>query len=136
LLALAAQGWIVRNKLVWAKPNPMPASVADRLTCSWEPIYFLVRSPATPLTSMRSVHRTDQPGRDLVGLGGEVRRRAPAVGGTARGQNDGLLRARTEGRAGHPLGKNPGDVWQIGTAGFKGAHSRSTPNASSSDRSS
>ena len=44
LLGLVEDGWVVRNKLVWAKPNPMPASVRDRLSCAWEPIYLLVRS--------------------------------------------------------------------------------------------
>src|SRR5437879_4488367 len=37
LLALAEHGWVVRNKVAWCKPNPLPASVEDRLTCSWEP---------------------------------------------------------------------------------------------------
>jgi DNA modification methylase len=32
------------------------------------------------------------------------------------------MRAHAEGRVGHPLGKNPGDVWRIPTAGFRGAH--------------
>ena len=44
LVGLIEDGWVVRNKLVWAKPNPMPASVRDRLSCTWEPIYLLVRS--------------------------------------------------------------------------------------------
>ena len=34
LLALVADGWICRNVVAWAKPNPQPASVADRLTNS------------------------------------------------------------------------------------------------------
>ena len=31
LLALIDDGWTVRNKIVWAKPNPIPSSVTDRL---------------------------------------------------------------------------------------------------------
>ena len=34
LVGLIEDGWVVRNKLVWAKPNPMPASVRDRLSCT------------------------------------------------------------------------------------------------------
>jgi site-specific DNA-methyltransferase (adenine-specific) len=45
LLALAADGWLVRNKVVWSKTNPMPSQVRDRLTLTWEGIYLLVRSP-------------------------------------------------------------------------------------------
>src|SRR5436853_7551628 len=44
LLALADDGWIVRNKVVWAKRNPMPTSVADRLNTTHEVVYFLTRS--------------------------------------------------------------------------------------------
>jgi site-specific DNA-methyltransferase (adenine-specific) len=44
-MALAADGWIIRNKVVWSKPNPMPNSVKDRLACTWEVVYFMVRSP-------------------------------------------------------------------------------------------
>src|SRR5690349_22062526 len=43
LLALVQDGWIVRNKLIWAKPNPLPSSVSDRFTLTYEWVYFLVR---------------------------------------------------------------------------------------------
>lgn len=43
LLALAADGWLVRNKVVWAKPNPLPHSVRDRLNTTYEVVYFLTR---------------------------------------------------------------------------------------------
>src|SRR5207302_8601118 len=44
-LALIADGWRVRNKVIWAKRNPMPSAARDRLTCSWEVVYFLTRQP-------------------------------------------------------------------------------------------
>jgi site-specific DNA-methyltransferase (adenine-specific) len=44
LLALAADGWIVRNKVVWAKTNPMPSGVTDRLEATYDVVYLLVRS--------------------------------------------------------------------------------------------
>src|SRR5690348_6207623 len=34
--ALQDDGWILRSDIVWAKPNPMPESVADRPTKSHE----------------------------------------------------------------------------------------------------
>lgn len=45
-IALAAQvdGWWVRSVIAWAKPNPMPESVTDRPTDSWEPILMLTKS--------------------------------------------------------------------------------------------
>jgi hypothetical protein len=43
------------------------------------------------------------------------------------GANDGLEKARAEGRSGHLLGKNPGDVWTIPTGGFGGYHFATFP---------
>jgi len=43
-LAMVEQGWILRNDIVWNKPNPMPESVKDRFTGSWEHLFFFVKS--------------------------------------------------------------------------------------------
>lgn len=43
-LALQADGWWLRDEIVWSKPNPMPSSVADRTTPAHEMIYLLARS--------------------------------------------------------------------------------------------
>lgn len=43
-LAMQNNGWILRNKIVWAKSNPMPSPVRDRFTNSWEYVYFFVKS--------------------------------------------------------------------------------------------
>lgn len=43
-IALQEQGWILRNELIWHKINHMPESVRDRLTRSYESIYFFVKS--------------------------------------------------------------------------------------------
>lgn len=39
-LALQADGWILRNCIVWAKPNPMPENIKDRCTQSTEFIFL------------------------------------------------------------------------------------------------
>lgn len=46
LFAFAAQaeGWYLRNDIIWAKPNPLPESVTDRLTRSHEYIFLLAKS--------------------------------------------------------------------------------------------
>jgi DNA modification methylase len=43
-LALQADGWWLRDEIVWAKPNPMPSSVTDRTTPAHEMVYLLTRS--------------------------------------------------------------------------------------------
>lgn len=37
------RGWILRNEIIWNKPNHMPESVTDRLTKSHEVIYHFVK---------------------------------------------------------------------------------------------
>ncbi len=38
------QCWILRNTIIWHKPNHMPSSVKDRFTNSYEPVYMLVKN--------------------------------------------------------------------------------------------
>jgi site-specific DNA-methyltransferase (adenine-specific) len=125
VIALSARDWIVRNFAAWVKPNPMPASVRDRLNTTWEPIFLLVRSPRAffDLDSIREPHRSTRaaitnPPRAAKYGGGK----RPPWAGPLAGSNDGLLKARAEGRSGHPLGKNPGDVLTVATAKFAGHH--------------
>lgn len=44
-LGMIDDGWILRNKIVWAKPNHMPSSVDDRFTPSYEIVYFFTKEP-------------------------------------------------------------------------------------------
>lgn len=129
VVALAARGWIVRNKVVWAKTNPMPSSVADRLACTWEPIYLLTHSGRYffDLDAIRVPHRTTRSKRRATP--GRTPRVVPEWQGPLAGKNDGLDQMKAAGRAGHRLGKNPGDVWQIATSNFRGAHFATYPEA-------
>jgi DNA modification methylase len=43
-LALQADGWWLRSVICWAKKSPMPESVTDRPTSSWEPIFLMAKS--------------------------------------------------------------------------------------------
>jgi len=42
--ALQADGWYLRQDIIWAKPNPMPESVTDRCTKSHEYIFLMTKS--------------------------------------------------------------------------------------------
>ena len=57
-LAMIEDGWRIRSKVIWAKTNPMPTSVRDRLSCSYEVVYFATRNRSTSSTSMPSAFRT------------------------------------------------------------------------------
>ncbi len=43
--ALRADGWYLRQEIIWHKPNPMPESVTDRCTKAHEHIFLLAKSP-------------------------------------------------------------------------------------------
>ena len=43
-IALQADGWYLRQDIIWWKPNPMPESVTDRCTKSHEYIFLLTKS--------------------------------------------------------------------------------------------
>ncbi len=43
--ALRADGWYLRQEIIWHKPNPMPESVKDRCTKAHEQIFLLTKSP-------------------------------------------------------------------------------------------
>jgi DNA modification methylase len=45
VFALRADGWYLRQEIIWAKPNPMPESVTDRCTKAHESIFLLSKSP-------------------------------------------------------------------------------------------
>lgn len=82
-IALENDGWLVRNAVVWHKPNSMPASVRDRLTNTWEPVFLLAKRERYyfDLDAIRVPHKTDD---DIE------RRRAEngTAGGKAFGKDD------------------------------------------------
>jgi site-specific DNA-methyltransferase (adenine-specific) len=126
-LALLEDGWLLRNKIVWAKANPMPSSVRDRLTCAWEVLYVFTRQPHYffDLDAIRQPHTTRHHGRLKPGF------KQPRTRETWRGPNgddaSGLDALKARGIIGHPLGKNPGDVWRLASSNYRGAHHATFP---------
>jgi hypothetical protein len=43
-IAVQEEGWFVRSEIIWVKPNPIPRSVKDRPTDTYEPILMLTKS--------------------------------------------------------------------------------------------
>lgn len=127
VLALAERGWIVRNVVVWSKPDPMPSSVKDRLTCSYEVLFLLTRQASYffDLDTIRVPHRTKQrPAKTPP-----AKRSRAAGAGPLAGDQSGLERLKASGLPGHPLGKSPGDHWHLPTSRFRGGHHATYPEA-------
>lgn len=121
--ALIADGWLLRNKIVWAKTNPLPTPVRDRLTTAHEYVYLFVKR-ASYYFDLDAIREP------LVSAGrraGNGSRMPARESGRLSGSRDGLLRMTREGRSGHPLGKNPGDVWRLGSSSYRGAHFATFP---------
>ena len=138
-LALQDDGWILRNAIIWHKPNAMPESVRDRLNCRYELIFLLVRSRHYwfDLDPIRLPHAAHPPaGRRALGrrqahlpLPARAQRRAGTTRVPATSMRHAtrppkygphtrqVVAARRYGdgrrHAAHPNGRNPGDVWSI-----------------------
>ncbi len=120
-LALAADGWVIRNVLAWHKPNPLPQSAKDRLSPTYEVVIFATkeRHYFFDLDAIRIPHRSAHRARV-----------APRERGRRyQGGNTGLGRLKAAGRVGNARGKNPGDVWTIPTAIDRLGHQATFPEA-------
>lgn len=115
--ALLSDGWVLRNKVVWAKSNPLPTSVRDRLNTTHEFVYFFVKAP----TYFFDLDAIRVPARSTRKPTLSRARRLPVPGRLA-GRRDGLDVLARAGRVAHPSGKNPGDVWQLGTSANRHGH--------------
>ncbi len=123
-LAMLEDGWTIRSKVVWAKTNSMPTSVRDRLSCTYEVLYFATRSRKYffDLDAIRVPHRSTMSGPSAAAAARAKWTKRPAWSGPLAGNNYGLDGLKAVGLSGHPLGKNPGDVWSLPTSNFRGAH--------------
>jgi site-specific DNA-methyltransferase (adenine-specific) len=110
--ALQADGWYLRQDIIWHKPNPMPESVRDRCTKAHEYIFLLTKSPKYFFDSEAM--------------------REPEVCGRKRGPAEHPDKASTNGNAGLARRESDGfrnkrSVWTVSTKPYKGAHFATFP---------
>lgn len=131
-LAMTEAGWVLRNKIIWGKPNPLPVSVGDRLNATWEVVYSFARSNRYfyDLDAIRQpIAEVSRPKSPVAARRLTVRPRRPSYAGPLAGSNSGLDQMKADGTTSHPLGKNPGDVWIIPKGGYRGPHFATFPPA-------
>jgi len=63
--ALRADGWYLRQDIIWNKPNPMPESVTDRCTKSHEYIFLLSKSNKYYYDAAAIMQKAKNPEDDL-----------------------------------------------------------------------
>ena len=91
--ALQADGWWLRQDIIWSKPNPMPESVTDRCTKAHEYLFLLTKSaryyfdqeailePCSPGTHARLSQDVEaQIGSERAHAGGKTNGNMKAVG--------------------------------------------------------
>jgi len=115
-LAMVSDGWILRNKIIWHKPNPMPASVKDRLNGTWEYLFHFVKKQRYyyNLDAIREPYT-----KPMNRWGGE---KLKASGKSTWDKGTGQKTYRNRDMRPNPNGKNPGDVFKITTKPFPEAH--------------
>jgi site-specific DNA-methyltransferase (cytosine-N4-specific) len=113
--ALQDDGWILRNAIIWHKPNAMPESVTDRLSSRYEHILLFVKQQRYwfDLDPIREPHTSLAP--KLFASAGDW------VSSTEWNHN----RSGYVGR--DKNGRNPGDVWALPTRPFPQAHFATYP---------
>lgn len=119
-LAMVSRGWILRNEIIWQKPNAMPSSAKDRFTMDYEKVFFFVKSrkyhfsqqfePLSPATLKdKRLWKKDFT---------EQRRRRDYPGNPQQGS--GMLKPGKSGR-------NKRSVWSVATVPYPGAHFATFP---------
>ncbi len=109
-IEMVERGWIARNDVVWQKTNPMPESVKDRLSTTFEFVFHLVKQKNYyyNLDAIREPYKTD--------LDEE-----PPIGGKKHQDNiNTTYSGKTPKRTGK--GKNPGDVFELPTDDYPEGH--------------
>ena len=115
-LALQADGWYLRQDIIWSKPNPMPESVTDRCTKAHEYIFLLSKKP-------KYYYDAEAVREECSGTG---------HGGSPnnRGKRQETLSQNKGGNLGDwddGKGRNKRSVWNVNTQPYSGAHFATFP---------
>lgn len=116
--ALRADGWFLRSAIVWAKPNPMPESVTDRPTSSYEHVFLLSKQARYFFDCAAIAEPSEYPG-DKRHLRTDTRKAVDIM------CDDGGSRARTGNATGAT--RNARNVWVIPTSPTPLAHFATMP---------
>ena len=117
--ALRADGWYLRQDIIWHKPNPMPESVRDRCTKAHEYIFLMSKSERYFFDS----EAMQEPANRPEGPGNKTHRHANQ-GIYANGASQTNI-----AKIGPRETRNRRSVWTVATRPYKGAHFATFPPA-------
>ncbi len=146
--ALRADGWYLRQDIIWNKPNPMPESVTDRCTKAHEYVFLLSKKPKyyynheaimedaiTPASSSANNWEREGAISEMLVPGQNHAQHRPKrnpIGGSKSEENGkGSFKTRggTEYVPTEESMRNKRSVWTIATKPYKGAHFAVFPEA-------
>lgn len=110
--ALRADGWYLRQDIIWHKPNPMPESVTDRCTKAHEYIFLLSKSP-------RYYYDAEAIKEDLAF--------EPHASGNVKLDDSRRDKDQMKKNWGADGKRNKRSVWTVTTKPFSGAHFATFP---------
>lgn len=118
--ALQDDGWILRNEIIWHKPNAMPESVRDRLSSRHETLFLFSKSERYhfDLDAIREPLSRPEAAREGIVFGG-AKGASGKLGGSGRRSGGNVS---VYGANGQSKGRNPGDVWSMSTRPYPEAH--------------
>jgi DNA modification methylase len=123
--ALRADGWYLRQDIIWHKPNPMPESVRDRCTKAHEYIFLLSKSEKYFFDS----EAMKEPAvSGATGAAASFKRSGSKREQTIPGQGYGTHRPEREDVA-YNQTRNRRSVWSVPVRPYKGAHFATFPPA-------
>ena len=128
--ALQADGWYLRQDIIWSKPNPMPESVTDRCTKAHEYIFLLSKSARYFYDAVAIAEpnaEVDRP-QSEARRAQRMRREVAAVNGygqSSKGIDGGLIEATHVMQTG--MTRNKRSVWEVASQPFAEAHFATFP---------
>lgn len=120
--ALQADGWYLRQDIIWHKPNPMPESVKDRCTKAHEYLFLLTKSEQYYFDHSEMLEEAQYDGRKTTTMNGSKKYHNGQYAQTMHSQK----RERWKWRNEKPL-RNRRSVWSVPVRPYKGAHFATYP---------
>jgi DNA modification methylase len=127
--ALQADGWYLRQDIIWHKPNPMPESVTDRCTKSHEYLFMLTKSAKYYFDNEAIRERGAMSAGDSAGSPQRNTKETHGLGGGNTGMTKAKQKLAAELAEKGYSTRNKRSVWTIPTKPFRGAHFAVMPEA-------
>jgi DNA modification methylase len=109
-IEMTNRGWILRNEIIWHKPNAMPSSVKDRFTVDFEKIFLFTKSKQYYFEQQLEPYT-----ENINRWGGEMVNRT-------NGADEFSMQQRPRDYRPNKDGKNKRTTWSVNTQGFGGEH--------------